>query len=495
MLEKRTSSQLHRAVTQCATKVLNHRISTAPLPRLSNYGLAAVALCLLGAGCARFDTSGAGSCARATPTTLASVETLSVAQLRGRRYDAHLRYQGPLAGGIAAPSKLVASYCSDNFRVYTRVDIPTTRMPRDGYPTVLFLHGWIGIEAAPGYDCFHHDGSDYEQIIERFVQAGFLVFSPGYRGHGTFEGIPAGGIADMARWDNGSYLSPALYAIDTLNLIAALGNLGTLPQTSQGRPLQADADRLYLMGHSQGGDVALITAAVAAAGSSLERNVSATSIWSGTFAPRTRQLETYNPMQRTAQAFVSGDGSWNGTAIGNNGRVNPFFVFGYPPDWIGTADLAEWTWQDEQWHLPTVEAAVRVKLDEMYAALNAYVQDIDQAQYRIEVSDHHGLRVVHDPRVSTALKHVGGYHHPQLLRQPLALHYSDRDFYSPPHWNEELCARVNRAGGRCITHEYPGNTHMLRVSEHSWFSPNHTRAGFDLALQRDIALFSDLSNR
>ncbi len=374
--------------------------------------------------------------------------------------------------------------------MYARVDIPATRMPRSGYPVVVFLHGWIGIDAAPDYDFFHLDGSEYEQIVDRFMQAGFLVFSPGYRGHGTFDGAPADGILDMARWDNGSYLSPALYAIDTLNLIAALGDLSVFSESFAGSSLRADPARLYLMGHSQGGDVALITTAVASAGSTLDRHVSATSIWSGTFAPRVLQLETYYPMQRTTQAFVSGDGTWNGTAIGEDGRVNPFFVFGYPPDWIGTPDEYAWTWQHDQWHLPTVKAAVQVKLDEMYTTLNAHVQDIEQAHYRIETSDGDGLRVVHDARVQRALNNVGGYDSPHLLMQPLALHYSDRDFYSPPHWNRDLCARVNLAGGECTPHEYRGNTHSLQVSEHTWFSQGHVRAGFDLALQRDIALFN-----
>jgi hypothetical protein len=77
----------------------------------------------------------------------------------------------------------------------------------------------------------------------------------------------------------------------------------------------------------------------------------------------------------------------------------------------------------------------------------------------------------------------------EYLSEPISLQHSDRDFYSFPEWNADLCARVNLAGGTCYDFEYPENTHSLGVSEHRWFSSADAVAGFSTAIQRDIALF------
>ena len=102
-------------------------------------------------------------------------------------------------------------------------------------------------------------------------------------------------------------------------------------------------ERIHLIGHSQGGDVALIAFACSGAGTRLRQPARAASIWSGTFPSRLTQLETYNPMERAAPAFLAGDSNWNGTAVGSDGSTNPDFVFGYPPDWIETPHPSQWT--------------------------------------------------------------------------------------------------------------------------------------------------------
>jgi hypothetical protein len=48
---------------------------------------------------------------------------------------------------------------------------------------------------------------------------------------------------------------------------------------------------------------------------------------------------------------------------------------------------------------------------------------------------------------------------------------------------------VNNSKGRCFAFEYPGNTHSLRISDSDWFSGDHDKPGFQIALRRDIALF------
>ena len=350
-------------------------------------------------------------------------------------------------------------------------------MPVGGYPVVIFLHGWVGIDDAPSLD-FYYDDDNYAQMIDAYVDAGFAVFTPGWRGHGTVNGVPADGIEFLEAWDNGSYLSPVFYAIDVLNLLDGLSSVA-----------QLDLEHINLASHSQGGDVALLALAVAGEGSGVKNSIHAASIWSGTFPPRFTQLVTYWPMQTAPEAFMSGDGTWNGTAVGADGSVNPNFIFGYPADWIGTVDKKEWTWQHDTWSLPTVVDAITVKLDQMYGAISGYVSDIDDARYTIAFDDANLFEVEHDPRIVAAMRNIDAFSQERYLTEPLVLQHSDRDFYSFPEWNADLCRRISRAGGSCFDFEYAGNTHALRVSDHAWFAGAEASPGFGYALQRDMALF------
>jgi dienelactone hydrolase len=426
---------------------------------------------------------------------MGSLSAVSVDGLRRRHYDAKMEIEGPMGvdrGNPTFPSTFFASFRSEGLREYARIDIPTTAMPDAGYPVVVFLHGWVGEQAAPQMDfTFSHSG--YAALIRGFVDAGFLVVTPGFRGHGTWQGRAADGLEFLRAWDNGTYVSPVFYAIDTLNLLESLPTLEhqTHPQWTErvGKQLRVDRSHVGVIGHSQGGDVALMVLAVCGHGTPLRTPATAGSIWSGTFPGRLTQRGVYHAMETTAEAFLAGDGTWTGTAIGHDGRVNPDFVFGYPPDWLGVEPPSAASVSTRGARLPTVREAVEAKTREMYATFNALVGDLHGVSYRMRQSAHGHTDVVDDPRVISALTRVGGFETPELLTLPMALHHSDRDFYAFSSWNSDLCDRVNRLGGHCEDHEYPGNTHLLGVSAAAWFSPPGTQAGFMTALARDVALF------
>jgi dienelactone hydrolase len=374
----------------------------------------------------------------------------------------------------------IASYYSDGLRVYARIDIPATPVPVKGYPVVVFVHGWMGREAAPTTDFYMDANSNYDKMINAYVNAGFVVITPGWRGHGTVNGVPADGIEFMEAWDNSTYLSPVFYAIDVLNLLDSLQSFDTA---------RLDPGDINMVSHSQGGDVALIALAVAGEGSSVKNEWSAASFWSGCFPSRDTQFRTFSPMERTPEAFLSGDGSWNGTPIGTDGEVNANFVFGYPPDWIGTPHPEEWTWQKDAWATATVAEVLELRLQQMYKAMNTKVTNIRNASYELRTNPDGSTSIVHDPRIATALSQIDAFDRPELLTEPVSLQHSDRDFYSLPEWNVDLCERINSTGGDCHNFEYAGNTHSLGVSEHRWFSDADAVAGFAVALERDIALF------
>jgi pimeloyl-ACP methyl ester carboxylesterase len=414
----------------------------------------------------------------APSVNIGSLEQLAIATLRDRSYGSSLQIEKIIATDPHMTA--IASYDSDGLRLYTRIDIPSSAPPLEGYPVVVFVHGWMGIEAAPSMTFYVDDDSNYDRMIDVYVDADFAVLTPGWRGHGTVDGVPADGIEFMQAWDNSSYLSPVFYAIDILNLLDSLDTL---------QEAEFDLENINMVSHSQGGDVALIALAIAGEGSGVKNEWSAASFWSGCFPSRDTQFHTYSPMEKTPEAFLSGDGSWNGTAVGADGQVNPNFVFGYPPDWIGTPNPDEWTWQKDVWSTRTVAELMQVRLQTMYDAINSQVADISDATYELRAGPDGSTAIVHDPRIAAALSRVDAFNMAEFLTEPVTLQYSDRDFYSFPEWNIALCERINSAGGECHDFEYAENTHSLGVSEHRWFSSEAAVPGFETAIQRDIELF------
>ncbi|MEM7082030.1 MAG: alpha/beta hydrolase [Pseudomonadota bacterium] len=410
---------------------------------------------------------------------LDSLQTLSIEHLRQRTYGSLI--QVVESRDIELGRSFVAAYHSDGLRVYTRIDVPVTPPPPEGYPVVVFAHGWRGIDAAPSLDFYYASDTYYYATINAFRDAGFVVFVPGYRGHGTVAGELAEGLDYLAAWDTGTYLTPVFYAIDLLNLLDGLASVEVA---------SLNLKRVNMVGHSQGGDATLFALAIAGEGSAVSQTVHAASIWAGTIAPRFTQLVSIAPMQQSAQAFLSGDGTWTGTAFGSDGEQNADFIFAWPSDEIESLDAQQWTWQHEQYGDRTVHDVLVAKTTVMYQALNRHVHDrhTDYA-FSVEHGDAMKTRIVHDPRVINAYDRIEVFDRAEWLTEPLNLHFSDRDFYSPPDWNNALCQRLAQAGNRCEGFEYPYNTHILGVSPHSFFSPAGSREGHQQAVERDVALF------
>ncbi|MDB9737247.1 hypothetical protein OAA98_02745 [Porticoccaceae bacterium] len=369
-------------------------------------------------------------------------------------------------------------------------------MPAKGYPVIIFSHGWVGQEKAPDYNFGYDVTSLAGELINGYVDAGFIVMTPGYLGHGTVDGLQAEGFNIMQSWDNATYLSPIFYAIDVLNLLEGLSFLnGTdWDKWVENNTLspKANLDSINLSGHSQGGDVALTALAVSGEHSSIKNTFSAASIWSGNIPSRFTQLETFAPMATTLQAFFSGDGTWTGTAKGRDNSINQSFVFPWPSDYIGTLDTSspDWTWQSEQWAEPSVESVVRSKYKIMYDRINAQVEDAVALSVTFEIDDEGKLNVKHPLKFEQQMLAIGGFDAVEFLTEPLVLHCSDRDYYSMPSWNLDLAKRIVQRGGNAKAFIYNGNTHGLKRSQYTWFSPDDSAHGFPQAIKRDILLFA-----
>lgn len=433
---------------------------------------------------------------------LKSLSDLSVETLRSRSYGADIKIETRLEGPCVDSENVkslpdangtyksyMASYKSDGLRVYTRINVPDGTEPEGGFPVIIFAHGWVGAEAAPSYTLGCDPASMYSEITDAYARAGFLVFIPGYRGHATVNDIPGDGIEYMEAWDNGTYLSTIFYSVDVLNLMAGMKSSGVLSSIHLDADVNFRTDGVNLSGHSQGGDVALTVLAAVGEGADNGLQIDKAVIWSGAIADRLTQMRTYHPLQKTPEAFVSGDGTWTGSAIGAGGEVNPNFIFGYPYDWIETPHPDAWTWQKETWSFPSVKSVLEDSLTKTYEALNMSVDDISGAAFDLMEAENGEVIIRHDPDVAQAMRQIGGYDFDVYLSEDLVLHFPDRDLVSLPAWNYDLCTRVNNSGGDCIPFEYFENNHGMRVSQHDWFASEDAVDGYASMVARDIAFF------
>jgi len=416
-----------------------------------------------------------------------NLSVLSIPQLRKRQFGSEFVKLKAIPNNSSGYSSFMLSYLSDGLLNYARIDIPHASAPIQGYPVLLYSHGWVGIDNAPSFNFFLDQKGSQAKYIDALAKQGYVVITPGWRGHGTVNNVPAQGIEFMQLWDNASYLSPLFYAIDMLNALDSLDSLNTIEfeQTA----LHINVNKIMLAAHSQGGDNALTMLAIAGEQSSVKHNIASASIFAGCFLPRLVQGGFYGAMATSHEAFMSGDGTWTKSAMGANGEINPNFLFAYPPDWITTVNQSEWSWQNETWSVNSVKQAYTNKYDQMYDVLKA--NNLSSSQYRLNTDSSGKVSVEHPQYIQDAYAKLDAINYPQFLSEALVLHYSDRDYYSPPVWNEHLKQLLVKANSKVASFEYPGNTHSLTISQHKWFSENFDEAGIDKMIARDLNWFSE----
>ncbi len=143
--------------------------------------------------------------------------------------------------------RYIASYLSEGFKIYALLTVPRGQKPADGWPVVIFNHGYIPPEQ-------YRTTERYVAYVDALARSGYIVFRSDYRGHGNSEGDAAG-----------SYGSPA-YTVDVLNAVAAIK---AFPD--------ADPERIGMWGHSMGGGIALRAMVTTS-------DIKAGVIWAGTVA-------------------------------------------------------------------------------------------------------------------------------------------------------------------------------------------------------------------
>ncbi len=187
----------------------------------------------------------------ATPAFVASQDPnpLQINVMRQKSYPGSaITFERTLAPGPNY-DQYVVSYRSDGYKIYALMTIPLGSRPADGWPVIIFNHGYI----PPAQ---YVTTERYVAYVAAIASSGYIVFKPDYRGHGRSQGPTTGG----------GYGAPG-YTDDVLNALASL----------QAYPA-ADPDRIGMWGHSMGGSITLRAMVVSKA-------VKAGVIWAGAVGP------------------------------------------------------------------------------------------------------------------------------------------------------------------------------------------------------------------
>lgn len=137
-----------------------------------------------------------------------------------------------------------AWYESDGLKIYGLLTVPFGEMPPNGWPAIVFNHGYIAPLA-------YRTTQRYLAYVDRLASAGYIVYKIDYRGHDKSAGKAMGAYGDPG------------YTTDVLNAIAALK---TFPKT--------DPQRIGIWGHSMGGFLTLRAMVIS-------KDIIAGVIWSG----------------------------------------------------------------------------------------------------------------------------------------------------------------------------------------------------------------------
>lgn len=171
-------------------------------------------------------------------------EKITIPYLRSRKYESKLGERKFIEENDQYLSYLT-SYTSDGLRINALLTIPRGTMPKDGWPAIVFVHGYIPPEQ------YITNGRSYSAYVDYLARNGFVVLKIDLRGHGDSEGKPGGGY----------YGSD--YVVDTLNAYKALENADFVNPNAIG-----------MWGHSMAGNILLRSMAV-------KPDIPAIVIWAG----------------------------------------------------------------------------------------------------------------------------------------------------------------------------------------------------------------------
>lgn len=221
------------------------------------------------------------------PSPTIILNPLSIQAMRQRLYPgSDIVIEQTLSPG-SNYSRYIASYKSDGLKIYALLTTPNGDKPKDGWPVIIFNHGYIPPEV-------YRTTERYIAYTDAFSRNGYIVLKPDYRGNGLSEGKP-----------EGAYYSPA-YAIDDLNAIASIKKYPA-----------ADKNKIGVWGHSMGGNITLRDLVVN------QTDIKAAVIWGGV-------VGSYDDLINNWQRRVTYQPPPQELALRNNYRQNLIKQYGTP---------------------------------------------------------------------------------------------------------------------------------------------------------------------
>lgn len=181
---------------------------------------------------------------------------MAIESLRSRAYPGgDFEIEKKLGNG-SNYEQYITSYNSDGSKIYGLLTVPLAEMPEEGFPAILFIHGYIPPKQ-------YSTTGNYPTYQARLARAGFVTFKPDLRGHGNSEGVATS-----------SNLTEA-YVVDTLFALEYLKNYESV-----------NSERIGYWGHSNGGGIGLKLLLITP-------DIKAASLWAGMVGSYNDMLETY----------------------------------------------------------------------------------------------------------------------------------------------------------------------------------------------------------
>ncbi len=237
---------------------------------------------------------------------------LSIQAMRARTYPGSTIVIEQVLEPGSNYSRSIVSYQSDGLKIYALLTIPQGTKPPEGWPVIVFNHGYIPPEQ-------YRTTERYIAYVDAFARNGYIVLKPDYRGHGESEGTP-----------EGAYYSPA-YTVDVLNAVASIKKYSSV-----------NPDRIGMWGHSLGGNITLRSIVVR------PRDIKAAVIWGGV-------VGSYDDLVNRWHRAVPYRPSPRELALRNSSRQKIIEKHGSP-----SANLDFWNSIDPTVHVVDILAPVQI---------------------------------------------------------------------------------------------------------------------------------------
>lgn len=172
---------------------------------------------------------------------------LTIESLRGGNYPgSDLVIEETIPAG-SNYDKFIASYKSEDLKIFGLLTVPKGEKPESGYPVIIFNHGYIPPKE-------YRTTEKYVAYQDGFARNGYVTFKPDYRGHGDSEGESVGAYGSNA------------YTIDVLNAVSSVKKYQNV-----------NPEKIGMWGHSLGGFLTLRSMVVT-------EDIKAGVIWAGVVA-------------------------------------------------------------------------------------------------------------------------------------------------------------------------------------------------------------------